>query len=113
LTVKLGYFDALDGFRIKAFHVDTDTVRMRARDVERLYATVSAKKMLRDTGVECVGTQRILTLKQSKVIGGHEQVQKARLAANTAITVVCVNGRWCIDFESNPAAVTTPFMRSH
>jgi hypothetical protein len=113
LTVKWRYFDALYGFRIEAIHVDTDAVRMRARDVERLYATVSAKIMLRDASVERIGAQHIFTLKQSKVIGGHEQVQKARLAANTAITVGCVDGRWSIDFESNPAAVTTPFVRSH
>jgi hypothetical protein len=86
---------------------------MRARDIEGLDSTVSTEEMLRNAGIERVANEVIFAPQQSKGIPGHQQMQKTRTAANTAIAVVGADSRRRIDFESNPTAVAAPFVSRH
>ena len=62
-------------FRFEAADIDTDAIRVGARDVERFDAAVGAETVPGDAGIEGVGGEVILSLQEVEAGGGHDQVE--------------------------------------
>ncbi len=70
---------------IETTHVDTITVRIRARNVKRLDATNFAKQVPCHSGVKAILDQKLLTAQEGKLILCNDEVEKSALAANGAV----------------------------
>src|SRR5262249_29414995 len=106
LPVERGDGEGGHGGRVDAARVDTDSVGVGARHIERLDAAGGTKIVLCDVGVERVRRERVLTLEELEALGGHDQMQIARLGANGAVALgdAKLGGR--LHLEAHPAAVT-------
>ncbi len=71
--------------RIQTVYVDADSSRMRTRNIKRFHTTVTAEHVFRNTGVEIVGLNVILTAKQSKILLWDDQVHVTAHVTNTAV----------------------------
>lgn len=107
IAVELSYMNALDAAAVEAANVDTETVGIRSRNIERLDAANFTKKMLGNSGVECVSRQTIRTLQQLETGRRHNQMDEPGSAADRAVTFQRIDFGGRHDFESHSAAVTT------
>src|SRR6202043_2236587 len=72
---------------VKATHIDIDLVGIGTRNVKRMNAARSAKSVLRDSGIESIGCQRILPADQLECFQRHDEMQKAFFATDRAIAL--------------------------
>src|SRR5262245_8853508 len=72
---------------VEATDIDVDLVRIRARDVERMYPAVAAERVLGHLGVELVGGQIVLAADELEQLPRHDQMQEALLAADRAVAL--------------------------
>src|SRR5262245_39666089 len=72
---------------VQRVDIDAPGVRMRSRLVEALHAARRAEQMLRAAGPKAVVGQRVLTLEQPEIPVRHDQVPKARPAADRAVAL--------------------------
>lgn len=112
-AVKRRYLQRQDSFGLQAVSIDADASWVGARYIERFNAAMPAEIVLRNVGVECVSLQVIFAGNETKSLLWHHQVQVARLAANAAITLVCLNISRRVDFETHTTTVTPAFMCCH
>ena len=112
-TVELTDAHLLYRARVETTSVDTETIGMRTRHVERLDATNRTEQVLRCVSVEAVGGQRLTSGKQREAIRGNDQVQVTRLAAHGAIALRDLQFRWRDHLESDTTTVTTPNVCDH
>src|SRR5262249_38935118 len=103
----------LDRPLIQAARVDAVAVGMRARHIERLDAAHRAEKMLRHAGVESIRGEEFRALEQAEARLRHDQVQEPRLRADRAIALGDREAGGRLDFEADPAAMTTSAMNGH
>ena len=65
----------LDGIAVDAASIDARAVGVRPGDIERLYAAMRAKVVLRDAGIEGIGSQIVAAGNEHESIGGNDQMQ--------------------------------------
>ena len=98
---------------VYAVDVDAETIGMRTRHIKRFDATDRTEQMLRRCGVECVGSERVLARQEFEVLSRDDQVSETGLAADGAVALEYLQGRWSHDLEANPAAVAATRVRDH
>ena len=86
-AVKLADVDALHGARIETVRHDTDSVRIRARNVKTLHSAAAAKVVLGLVRVERVRTEVIVTFEQREIGGRNDKVTVLLFHANAATVV--------------------------
>jgi hypothetical protein len=105
-SVELAYRDTLNRARVETTHIDTVTVGIRARHIERLDAANFAEKMPGNAGVESIRRQLLFALKKLKGSFRHDQVEKTALGADRAIALCRLDLGGRQHFEPNLAAMT-------
>jgi hypothetical protein len=96
----------LDRARIEAARVDAETVRIGARDVERLDPASATEEMARHAGVEGVFNEHLGAGEQSKTRGRDDEMPERRHRADRAVAVMHQQVRGSIDLETDCSAVT-------
>ena len=86
---------------------------MGARHVEGLDAAMPTEIVLRDTGIERIRFNILLTAKQSKIVLRYDQVHVPRHTTDAAVALICLDIGWRIDFEFYPATVAAALMCRH
>ncbi len=102
-----------DGSRIQTPRVHAQSIRMRARNVERLHATDGTEEVLRCFRMEPVAGQTVSPRQQAKARFGNDEVPIAELRTDRTVALIDLDGFRCVDFESNSAAMTPAPMRRH
>ncbi len=74
---------------------------------------MTAKIMLSNARIECIGFNRVAAALKPEVVMTHEQVHKLRHAADTAVALRRFNIGGRVDFKSNPATMTAASMYRH
>ena len=103
----------IDAAGIKASNIDTVAVRIRARNIERLDATISTEKMFGDACVELIGRDFVIAANEREIVFAHNQVYVTAHAADTAIALVDLEICRGVDFKSDAATVATAFVNAH
>ena len=104
---------ALDRAGIEATRVDTEPVRVRARDVEGFYAADGAKQMLGRVRVEAVGGQDFAPAEKLETLGRDDEVKVSGLAADRAIAFGYPDIGGSAHFEAHAAAVAAAGVEGH
>ena len=86
-SVELADVDALDGARIETVRHDTDSVRIRTRNVKTLHSAAAAKVVLGLVRVERVRAEAVVTFEQREIGGRNDEVAVLLLHANAATVV--------------------------
>ncbi len=86
---------------------------MRSGNIVGFDPAMPAKIVARDTGIECIGFNRVLALDEAKILPRYKKVQKTAHTADTAITARRRNVGRRINFELYLAAVAAALMRCH
>jgi hypothetical protein len=110
LPVEWGDRDCLYRARVEAAHVDAVTIGIRARHVEGFNPANFTEQMSGDTGIEHVGREGVGALQQFESRLRHDEMKKARLAADRAVALIRFDLRGREDFESHTPAVATAEM---
>ena len=72
---------------VKAARIDIDLIGVGTRNIKRMNAASGAKSVLRDTGIESIGRQRILAADQLERFRRHDEMKKTFFAADRAIAL--------------------------
>jgi hypothetical protein len=102
-----------DGIAVDAASVDAYAVGVRPGDVERFNAAMRAKVVLRDAGVEGVGGQIVAAGYEHESIGGNDQMQIPRLAADRTVAIRYFEPRGCRHLEPDATTMTTTCVCNH
>src|SRR5882762_1184245 len=87
LAVDFGDDHFTNGSAVEATGVNAVSIRVRARNIERLDATGRAKQVFGRAGVELIGRQRIRTGQQLESRFRNGQMQVAGFRADRAVAI--------------------------
>ena len=103
--VEIGRQNAAKILCVQAAEIDTVTIGMRARNVERLHAAYRTKEMRRRTGVEFVRGQFGLALEELEAGLRHNEMPVAGHVADRAIAIEQLDLIRCLHLELHRATV--------
>ena len=112
-TVERRDIHLFDRSRIETASVDAYSVRVRSRDIERLYSALPAEQVFCDATVEPVFDEAVLPGYQFESLPRNDQRQVTRFRTNTAITFGYIDFRGSLYLEADPAAVTSAAVNQH
>ena len=112
-AVEGGHRNFFDCSRFQAAHVNTVTVGMRSRNIERFDATGFTKHVLRDTGVEGISGNRFRTLDKREPRLRHDQMKKPALSTDRTIAFDRFDRSRCFNLEPDPAAMAATAVFDH
>ena len=104
-SIEICNTNLCNGFRVETADIDADPVGVGARDVKGLDATVGAKTVLGDTGVECVGGEVLFTLNEPESGGGHNQMEVGGHRTDRTIAELGFDLRRRVHLEPDPTTV--------
>ncbi len=113
LAVKRRNRHRLDGIAVDAASIDAHAAGVRPGDIERLYAAMRAKVVLRDAGVEGVSGQIVAAGNEHESIGGNDQMQISRLGADRTVAVRYIQSRGRRHLEPDATTMTATSVCNH
>lgn len=105
LSIEFTDPDPVYGLLIETMDIDTVSMRVRTRDVEWLDATIPAKQVACDAGIESILVERFSASAQPEIRGWNDPADETGFPADRAVAAYGIDLSRPPDFEPHAPAV--------